>query len=67
MTAPEDSHMTVEDVLASIESVKKRVTMIPYTPDRATATKDALTLAVDALEQLAHVVAEIDRRTQPPA
>lgn len=56
--------MPIEDVLASIDDVKKCVSMIPYAPDRAAATKDALTLAVDALEQLAQVVAEIDRRTQ---
>ena len=59
--------MPIEDVLACIENVKKRVTMIPYAADRAAATKDALTVAVDALEQLALVVAEIDRRTQPSA
>jgi hypothetical protein len=56
--------MPIEDVLASIDNVKKRVTMIPYNPDRAAATKEALTLAVDALEQLALVVAEIDARTR---
>ena len=56
--------MTIEDVQFTIEQVKKRVTMIPYAQDKAAATKDALTLAVDALEQLAHAVAEIDERTK---
>ena len=45
--------MPIEDVLATIDNVKRRVTMITYNPDRAAATKDALAVAVDALEQLA--------------
>ena len=58
--------MPVEDVLFSIEQVKKRMAMIAYSVDRAAATKDALVLAVDALEQLAVAVAEIERRSPPP-
>ena len=52
--------MPIEDVLATIDNVKRRVTMITYNPDRASATKDALAVAVDALEQLALCVAEMN-------
>ena len=50
--------MPIDDVLATIENVKRRVAMITYSADRAAATKDALAVAVDALEQLAICVAE---------
>lgn len=50
----------IEDVLATIDNVKRRVAMITYSPDRAAATKDALAVAVDALEQLAVCVAEMN-------
>lgn len=51
----------VERVLKAMD-VKQQVANIPYAPDRAAATKDALASSVDALEQLAQVVAEIERR-----
>ncbi len=56
--------MSIDDVMYAIENVKKRMAMIPYATDKPAATKDALTLAVDALEQLAVVVSEIDQRTK---
>ena len=56
--------MPIEDVLATIESVKRRVTMITYSADRAAATKDALAVAVDALEQLAFCVAEANAQVK---
>jgi hypothetical protein len=56
--------MSIDDVMYAIENVKKRVAMIPYATDKPAVTKDALTLAVDALEQLAVVVSEIDQRTK---
>ena len=48
----------IEDVLATIDNVKRRVSLITYNPDRTLATKEALAVAVDALEQLALCVAQ---------
>ena len=55
----------IEDVLATIDNVRRRVAMITYTVDQAAATRDALAVAVDALEQLAVYVAEMKSQPKP--
>ena len=59
--------MPIDDVLDNLVDVKRRVAMIPYSPNQTAATKEALSLAVAAMEHLAQVVAEIDARTTLPA
>ena len=58
--------MSIKHVQSSIADIKRQLANIAYVPDKAAAAKDALFATVHALDQLAEVVADIDKRTQSP-